>query len=109
MDASGESGSDRGRVTRAASLARLALGDARTVQLAGELARILDHFRTLARVDVEGVEALVRPPVPTDTPRADEPVPSLPRDELLRGAPRTRDGFFVVPRTVDAPGGDGGP
>lgn len=99
-----EEGSNRDRVERAAALARLALGEVRSAQLAGELARILDDFAALAAVDVEGIEPLVRPDVPGEGPRSDEVVPSLAREHLLSGAPDPREGFYAVPKTVeDAP------
>lgn len=92
---------DLERVEQAAHLARLDLNDVRAAQLAGEIGPILAAFRALARVDVRGVEPLVRPEVPTSGTRADDPAPSLPADTLLAAAPRPVDGFYAVPRTVD--------
>jgi len=99
--------SDRERVRASAQLARLALGEPRAAQLAGELDEILDHFRVLARVDVEGVEPLVRPEVEGDGPRRDEPRPSLPREALLAAAPDPRGEFYGVPLTIDPGAADG--
>lgn len=94
---------DLERVERSAHLARLALNDVRAAQLAADLGQILAAFRALAQVDIEGVEPLVRPHVPTAGPRPDEPAPSLDREVLLAAAPQPHDGFYAVPKTVDRP------
>ena len=98
--------SDQERVRASARLARLALGERRAAQLAGEIDEILDHFRVLARVPVEGVEPLVRPAVEGEGLRPDEPRPSLPRASLLAAAPDPRGEFYGVPLTID-PGAAG--
>ena len=99
---------DLERVERSARLARLELNEVRRAQLAGELRHILDAFAALARVDVSGVEPMTRPEVPTPGPRADEPERGEAREVILGGGPRTRDGFFVVPKTVDRSDGEAG-
>ncbi len=49
--------------------------------------------------DGDAPQADVLPPA---TPlRADLPRPSLPREDMLKNARRTRDGLCVVPRTVE--------
>ena len=81
---------------RLAVLARLRLEEDELARLAPELARILAAFEVLAR------HAAGPPPAPDEPARTrgDEPLPSLPRDELLRAAPESADGFFAVPKTV---------
>jgi aspartyl-tRNA(Asn)/glutamyl-tRNA(Gln) amidotransferase subunit C len=85
-------------VRHIAALARLGLTDARAEVLVGELNTILRHMDVLSKVDTDGVgpggaaggEGLrLRP----DT---GPPIPLVrPIDTF---APRTRDGFFLVPR-----------
>jgi aspartyl-tRNA(Asn)/glutamyl-tRNA(Gln) amidotransferase subunit C len=92
----------REEVDELALLARLELGDAEAERLRGELSAILDYVAQLAGVDTAGVEPMTHA-VPLDCPlRPDAAAPSLTQDEALAGAPRAEDGFFVVPRIIDA-------
>lgn len=88
------------QVRAAASLARLDLEGERGERLAADLERILNAFRTLEQVPVEGVEPLVTPHAPRDGLRADEPRPSLPAERLLERAPATEDDHYRVPRAL---------
>lgn len=90
--------SDLETLRRLARLARLALSPEEETRLAPEMQRLLAAFQVLAR------HARTERPTPApDAPgrtRGDEPLPSLPRDELLGSASATEDGFFRVPKTV---------
>ena len=87
-------------VRRTAALARLELDAAEEAALAVEFGRILDHFRVLGEVDVEGVEPMSAATAIRDLTRPDEPR-TIPSDRpLLANAPAARDGFYVVPKTV---------
>ena len=75
----------------------------RLASLAADLDRILQHFRKLDEVDVEGVPPTAHP-CPQDTPlREDEPAACLSREQALRNAPKAGDGHFAVPPVL--PGG----
>ncbi len=87
-------------VRRTARLARLELEAHEEVALAAEFARIVEHFRVLEEVDVEGVEPMTTPTALRDVLRADVPR-EIPLDgSLLDAAPDARGGFFAVPKTV---------
>lgn len=80
-----------------AQLARLSLGADELERFAPELERILAAFEVLAS------HTPGNPPMraaAASRTREDEPVPSLPRAELLAAASASADGFFVVPKTV---------
>ena len=66
----------------------------------GQFARILEAFRSLAELDVNGVEPMRGPTELTDVMREDSVGSSLPRAELLANAPACRDGFYSVPKTI---------
>lgn len=87
-------------VRRTARLARLRVSPAEAERLGAEFARILDAFRVLEEVDVDGLEETSAQAVGTAELRADEHAPSLPRERLLAAAPRPHEGFYAVPRTV---------
>jgi aspartyl/glutamyl-tRNA(Asn/Gln) amidotransferase C subunit len=90
---------DAETVRALARLARLALTPGELAQLAPELARILAAFEVLAEREPATAEAAPAG-ARASAARGDEPLPGLTREALLAGAPRSLDGFFVVPRTV---------
>jgi aspartyl-tRNA(Asn)/glutamyl-tRNA(Gln) amidotransferase subunit C len=111
----GEHGGDVGdsggahRLTRDAAayvarLARIDLTDEELDTYAGQLASVLRHADELAALDIEGVAPTAHPLPLQNVLRADEPRPSLDRDEVLAQAPSVEDRRFRVPRILgDAP------
>ena len=83
-----------------ADLARLQLTPEALERFGGQFARILEAFRSLAELDVEGVEPMRGPTELSDVMREDIVGPSLPPEELLANAPACRDGFYSVPKTI---------
>lgn len=85
-------------VRHIAALARLGLSDERAHALVGELNGILGHMDVLSKVDTSNVDALVGVGAERAPLRPDEKA-SVP---LVRAidefAPKTKDGFFLVPR-----------
>jgi aspartyl-tRNA(Asn)/glutamyl-tRNA(Gln) amidotransferase subunit C len=93
----------RKEVEEIALLARLHLEPSELEQMQGELGAILEHFAALAQVDTSDVQPMTHA-VPMELRlRPDEPAPSLPVEEALRGAPVKQDSVFVVPAII--PGG----
>jgi aspartyl-tRNA(Asn)/glutamyl-tRNA(Gln) amidotransferase subunit C len=90
----------RKEVDEIAMLARLHLEPDETLKLQDELGKILDHFLALATVDTDGVPPMTHA-VPMDLRlRADEPGPSLPASDALKGAPAREGDLFVVPAII---------
>lgn len=56
---------------------------------------------TLNALDTSGVEPMSHVFPVKNVLREDEVVPSFDRDELLRNAPASEDGAFLVPKTVE--------
>ena len=87
-------------VEESAISARLHLDPDEFDRMQTELGGILDHFDALAAVDAAAVARMAHA-VPSDMPlRADEPQPSLPSAEALRGAPKHDSDLFVVPAII---------
>jgi aspartyl-tRNA(Asn)/glutamyl-tRNA(Gln) amidotransferase subunit C len=91
----------RDDVRKVARLSRIAVPEERLDELAGELNGILGWIEQLNAVDVDGVEPLtsvveVRLPM-----REDIVTDGNIRDQVLSNAPRSEDGFFVVPKAVE--------
>ena len=96
------SGIDEATVARVARLSRLELTAEERVLFRAQLGGILESFQRVAALD--------RPAAPDEAPaappdaamREDSVVPSLPREDVLAGAPESEDGYFVVPPVIEA-------
>ena len=88
-------------VKKVARLARIAVADERLEPLAGELNGILDWIDQLNEVDIDGVEPMTSV-VETQLPQRDDLVTDGGRaGDVLANAPKSADGFFVVPKSVE--------
>ena len=88
-------------VRKVARLARIEVAEDRLDPLVGELNGILGWIEQLNEVDVDGVEAMTTP-VEMVLPWRDDAITDGNRQaDILANAPRTQDGFFVVPKVVE--------
>jgi len=88
-------------VRKVARLSRIAVPEERLDELAGELNGILGWIDQLNEVAVSGVEPMTSV-VETKLPmREDVVTDGNIQDQVLANAPRTEDGFFVVPKSVE--------
>lgn len=88
-------------VKHLASLARIAISSTEVEQMRSELEAILGYVEKLESVDVAGVEPTSQVTGLVDVWRADQACPSLlTRDELLRNAPETKDGYIKVKQVL---------
>lgn len=88
-------------VRKVARLSRIAVPEERLERLAGELTGIMGWIEQLNEVDVEGVEPMTSVVAATLPLRADKVTDGGIADQVLANAPRTEDGFFVVPKAVE--------
>lgn len=92
---------DAREVRRIAALARLEIAEDAVERVAAQLSSVLEFAATLNELDLAGCEpaafapagAPLRPDVP-DGRRLDP-------EDVLAGAPESRDGHFVVPPIVE--------
>jgi len=88
-------------VRKVARLSRIEVAEDRLETLAGELNGILGWIDQLNEVDIEGVEPMTSV-VETSLPmRADKVTDGDKPDQVLANAPKSDDGFFVVPKAVE--------
>lgn len=88
-------------VRKVANLARIALPEDRVGPMTEELNGILNWIEQLSEVDVEGVEPMTSV-VETSLPmREDIVTDGGISEKILANAPRSEDGFFVVPKVVE--------
>jgi aspartyl-tRNA(Asn)/glutamyl-tRNA(Gln) amidotransferase subunit C len=88
----------RDDVVHVARLARLDLTEEEVELFTAQLRTVLDHAADVASLDLSQMEPSSRPIALENVLRADEPRPSLDREEVLAVAPAVEDHRFRVPR-----------
>ena len=88
---------DRDEVRHVARLARLELSDEEVDRMAVELAGVLEHISTIGQLDLDDVAPTSHVVAVENALRADEPRPSLTREEALASAPAVAGDGFAVP------------
>jgi aspartyl-tRNA(Asn)/glutamyl-tRNA(Gln) amidotransferase subunit C len=98
---------DADLVRRVALLARLGLDESELEGLSRQLADLLGHFEALQAVDTTGVDPLVHA-LDTRGSAADDAPAGCgdARASLLPLTRHAREGFYVVPRVLEADFGD---
>lgn len=92
---------DENTVRRVAHLARIALPEERLAPMAAEINAILTWIEQLNEVDVEGVAPMTSV-VAAELPlREDVVTDGGDARKVLANAPKSEDGFFVVPKVVE--------
>lgn len=87
----------RDDVAHVAALARLELTGEELELFTGQLAAVLDHAADVEALDTDEILPTAHPLSLVNVLRADEPRPSLARDEVLAAAPDVEDDRFRVP------------
>ncbi len=92
---------DAATVRKVARLARIREPEERLEPLAAELNGILAWIEQLNEVDVEGVEPMTSAVAVTLPMREDVVTDGGDAAKVLSNAPKSADGFFVVPKVVE--------
>ncbi|MGD9784868.1 MAG: Asp-tRNA(Asn)/Glu-tRNA(Gln) amidotransferase subunit GatC [Hyphomicrobiaceae bacterium] len=92
---------DETTVRRIARLARIKITDAEAKGLEAELSGILDWVEQLKQVDTADVEPMTRVVAQQLKQRSDVVDDGGKVDDIVRNAPLSEDGFFVVPKVVE--------
>jgi aspartyl-tRNA(Asn)/glutamyl-tRNA(Gln) amidotransferase subunit C len=88
-------------VRHVARLARLELDETEMLSFQTELNALLGHFMDIQRLDVSGIEARSHGVTVANVWAEDDPWQSLPREIVLKNAPVSRAGLFVVPQIIE--------
>jgi aspartyl-tRNA(Asn)/glutamyl-tRNA(Gln) amidotransferase subunit C len=83
------------------TLARLEMSAEETAVAKAQLNAVLESFRQLQSLDLEGFEEMPRPVPLVNVMREDESVAGFSQTEAMATAVDAQDGFFKVPRTVE--------
>ena len=92
---------DAATVRKVAHLARIKTPEERLEPLAQELNGILAWIEQLNEVDVEGVEPMTSNVAQTLRMRDDVVTDGDRLSDVLSNAPKSADGFYVVPKVVE--------
>jgi aspartyl-tRNA(Asn)/glutamyl-tRNA(Gln) amidotransferase subunit C len=93
---------DEKTVRKVAKLARLALAEDRVAPMAAELNGIMAWIEQLNEVNIDGVEPMTSAVEGLSLPmREDVVTDGADPQRVLKNAPKTEDGFFVVPKVVE--------
>ena len=83
------------------ALGRIRLSDEEKEKTAKDLGSILGYMDKLNELDTTGVEPLSHAAGRTNVFREDEVRNGDMREDILQNAPESKDGAFLVPRTVE--------
>src|SRR5262245_14701932 len=93
-------------VDHVAALARLGLGPAERERMRDQLSSILEHIAKLNELETAAIPPTAQVIALTNVWRDDVVAPSLPREAVLKNAPRQSDGFFEVHAILGGADGD---
>lgn len=82
-------------------LAKLELPAKEREEAKKDMGRMLDYIDKLGELDTEGVEPMSHIFPVQNVFREDVVTNGDTRDEILKNAPKEKDGMFVVPKTFD--------
>lgn len=88
-------------VANVANLARLNLTDKQKQKFASEVDGILNWVEQLQEVNVEGIDPLISVTEQTNAIRADVVTDGDIQADLMKNAPESAHGFYVVPKMVE--------
>lgn len=88
-------------VRKIARLSRIAVPEDKMDELAQDLSGIMGWIEQLNEVDIEGVEPMTSVVAAKLPMREDVVTDGNIQDQVLANAPKSEEGFFVVPKAVE--------
>ena len=92
---------DKTDLDKIAYLARLSIDPAQADRVLQDMDRILDFVDQMQQVDTSGIEPLAHPIEARQRLREDRVTESNQRESLLKNAPATENGLFLVPKVIE--------
>lgn len=84
-----------------ARLANIKLTEEEKKEFEKDFQEILEYFKVLDEVDVDGVKSSFRPIEIENSLREDIPKPSLSVEDAQKFTENKKDGFFIGPRSIE--------
>ncbi len=91
---------DQKTIERIAKLARLKINEQEAVEYGQQLAKVLNHFQQINKIDTTGIEPLVTPTDIEFYHRKDESRKDFTAAEMVANAPEKAGQLFKVPPVV---------
>lgn len=91
---------EKSDVEYVAWLARLELSEEEKEKFTRQLGQVLEHAEKIKSLDTSEVPPTSHVLPLSNVMREDKVSPGLTQEEALSNAPRTEDGYFVVPRII---------
>ena len=88
-------------ITHLARLGRLAIPSSSRASTAQELKNIIAMIDAMQSINTDGIQPLSHPLDSEQLMRADVVSETVSRDTFQNNAPKTEDGYYLVPRVVD--------
>ena len=92
---------DNETVKKVAKLAKIKISETEETNLIVELNNILGWVDELKKVDTENTEPMLSVFNESMVMREDKAISEITNDSVLKNAPETKSGFFVVPKVVE--------
>lgn len=92
---------DEKTVATIANLARINLAPADEPKFAGEIEGILKWVEQLQEVNVDGIEPMISVSAQINAERPDVVTDGNIQSDLMKNAPESAHGFYVVPKMVE--------
>lgn len=91
---------DRTQTEALARLAKLEFTPWELELFAGDMGSILEFVNRLSELKTEGVPPASHVSGVVNVLREDEVAPSMPREQVLQGAPERDESGFIIPRVI---------
>lgn len=91
---------DKKTIEHIAKLARLQITETEAQEYSQQLAKALNHFEQISKINTEGVEPLITPTEIESFWREDEPRAEFTAEEMTGNAPDKAGNLFKVPPVV---------
>jgi len=92
---------DNSTVKKVATLARIQLNEEEEVSLIDELNNILGWIDELQKVNTQNIEPMLSVFNESMHMRKDHPNSNYSNEQIIKNAPDSNSGFFVVPKVVE--------
>ena len=92
---------DNETVKKVAKLAKIKISETEETNLIVELNNILGWVDELKKVDTENTEPMLSVFNESMIMREDKAISEITNDSVLKNAPESKSGFFVVPKVVE--------
>ena len=92
---------DKETVKKVAKLAKIKISETEETNLIVELNNILGWVDELKKVDTENTEPMLSVFNESMIMREDKAISEITNDSVLKNAPESKSGFFVVPKVVE--------